>query len=167
MRCQNCNNTVTSKSKFCPHCGERIILRSSSKKKQSTARNIPLSYAVGFVGLGLLLGFIIFKSYSNSTSRTFPSVSNINSSSLIQSPAVSDVAKEFMCFCGSCTDRLDECSCEHKNGAREVKSFIAQKLSEGHEKPHIVEMVRSEYSVAINTNLPTISPGDIKLGTSQ
>jgi hypothetical protein len=50
-----------------------------------------------------------------------------------------------MCPCGSCNDALDECTCDDANGAVEVKSFIAQKLLEGHKKPHIVEMVQEHY----------------------
>lgn len=146
MKCQNCNHTVTKKSKFCPNCGEKIVFRSSQNPSQSGTK-IPFVYVIGLVLLGGIIGFGIFKLNSNSTSVNTQTrdVSNFQNLAAIQSAAVLDIAKEFMCPCGDCNDPLDVCNCDDKNGAIEVKSFIAQKLQEGHQKPHIMEMVQAKY----------------------
>lgn len=144
MKCQSCNQTITRRSKFCPNCGAPVIPRKSQKQTQPKAK-LPIYYAIGLVGLGILVGFAIFKYTSNSESNSFQAVSNFRNSQPIQSAEVLDIAREFICPCGSCSDSLDECTCDQKNGALEVKRFIAQKLREGHKKPHIVEMVQEKY----------------------
>ncbi|MFQ5824201.1 MAG: zinc-ribbon domain-containing protein [bacterium] len=152
MKCQNCHHTVTRKSKFCTNCGTPVAPRSSQKRTQPKTR-LPISYAFGLIGLGILVGIAIIKFIENSSNNSFQAASNIQKSQQIQSAAVLDIAKEFMCPCGSCSDPLDECTCDHKNGALEVKTFIAQKLQEGHKKPHIVEMVQEKYgSLQSRTN---------------
>ncbi len=144
MKCQNCSRTVTRKTKFCPNCGNRIVSKRSEKSTQSKA-SIPLSYALAFIGVGLVIGIIIANFDSDSGNGSTLAVSNGASSQVIQSSAVLDIAKDFMCPCGSCSDPLDACQCDHDNGALEVKNFIAQKLQEGHKKPHIVEMLSQSY----------------------
>ena len=64
---------------------------------------------------------------------------------VIQSTAVIEIAKEFNCPCGKCDHRLDSCSCDHPNGALEIKNFIAKQLGQGPKKPHIMEMVQDKY----------------------
>lgn len=145
MKCQNCQHTVTRKSKFCPKCGERILPRTSSQKA-GRGRNISVGYTLGLVGLGILIGFAVFKYSSESLDQTNRTTPNLQVGSSVQSPAVLDIAKDFICPCGSCSDPLDTCQCDHPNGALEVKGFISQKLQEGHKKPHIVEMLMEKYA---------------------
>jgi len=141
VKCQNCQQTVTRKTKFCPNCGATIVLRAAQKSPPQKARwSIP--YALGLVALGIVVGYVVFK---HSTHSGENSASDIQNNPATQSAAVLDIAREFMCPCGTCNDALDECTCDDKNGAVEVKSFIAQKLLEGHKKPHIVEMVQTQY----------------------
>jgi len=143
MKCSNCNRTVTKKTKFCPNCGKPIVHR-KTKPAEKDSRKTTIARSVVLVAVGVLLGIGILKLSED------PPVTGSESSTAfpasLQSPAVLEIAGEFDCFCGSCEDRLDVCTCEHDNGALEVKGFILQKLQEGHHKPHIIEMVKETYS---------------------
>ncbi|MFQ5864948.1 MAG: zinc-ribbon domain-containing protein [bacterium] len=153
MKCQNCHHTVTRKSKFCPNCGTPIVARKSQHQQQAKTQ-IHFGYSLALVGLGIVIGLAIFKYAFNSEDKSSPVTSAIQTDQLLQSAVVLDIAREFMCPCGSCSDPLDVCTCDHKNGALEVKSFIAQKLREGHKKPHIVEMVQEQYGALKNESAP-------------
>jgi cytochrome c-type biogenesis protein CcmH/NrfF len=106
---------------------------------------MPMSYVLGLIVLGIGLGYAIFKFSSNSGGTSAGTAANRPQALPIQSEAVLDIAAQFICPCGSCSDSLDECTCDAPRGAVEVKSFIAQKFQEGHKKPHIVEMVQERY----------------------
>ena len=153
MKCKKCRHTVTRNSQFCPNCGERIVHQQSDRtaKKQP---GIPIGAAVGLLAFGIFLGFAIFKLTStpnNKVSQTGPIVSNI---ALGQNAAVAEIAQDFMCPCGTCNDPLNECTCEHKHGAAEVKGFIAQQLQAGHKKPHIVAMLKEKYAGLRSVSAP-------------
>lgn len=60
-------------------------------------------------------------------------------------PEVYQVAAEFICPCGTCTDGLEVCDCEMPKGASEVRQFIFDHLNGGHRPPHVVEMVSARY----------------------
>ncbi len=144
MKCQNCRSTVTRKSKFCTSCGERIVPRTSAPAHKAKPV-MPVSYAFVLVAVGVVFGFVVFKFSAKPIVSAFPTSSEMPGVSSIQSAAVSDVARELMCPCGSCSDPLDPCQCDHPDGAVTVKAFIAQKLAEGHKKPHIIDMVHEKY----------------------
>lgn len=145
MKCQNCNRTVTRKTRFCPNCGKPIVHRKSQKQPRRTGR-IPLVYVIGLLLLGGMLGFALFKLTANTDHHSSDAAeANFQAASAGQDPAVLDIAREFMCPCGACNDPLDVCTCDDKHGAVEVKSFIAQQLQLGHKKPHIVAMVQEEF----------------------
>ncbi len=144
MKCQNCNRTVTRKAKFCPTCGEKIIHRTSAKQANNS-QGTPFVYGIGFLALGILIGFVVFKFSSNTGNQSTSMATNFQNPPVIQTAEVLGIAKEFMCFCGNCSDPLHTCQCDHPEGAVEVKNFIAQKLQEGHQKSHIVELVQSQY----------------------
>ncbi len=145
MKCQNCNHTVTRKSKFCPNCGDTIIPR-TSQKQASVHKGIPIQFGIGLIGLGILVGFLIFKYASDSGDNSVQTNLIYQSSHAQYSAAVLDIARDFMCNCGNCgDDTVEDCNCEHKNGALEVKNFILQKVQEGHKKPHIVALVQEKY----------------------
>ncbi len=141
MKCQNCQQTVIRKSHYCPNCGAPVVPRSSQHQPTHKSKSLTVGYTVALVGVGMLAGFLIFK-FGTSESG---SENNANVPAALQSAAVLDVAREFMCPCGNCNDPLDTCTCDHPKGAFEVKGFIAQQLAAGHLKPHIVEMVQQKY----------------------
>lgn len=144
MKCQNCHRNVTRKSKFCSHCGNAIVPRTSGKSEQQSLK-MSISNAMMFVGLGIVISLLIVVLNKDSKEPPLQQGLNFSNAMTIQSPAVLDIAREFMCFCGTCTDRLFECDCEHPKGALEVKSFILQQIRGGHKKPHIVEMVANRF----------------------
>lgn len=144
MKCQNCNRTVTRKSKFCPHCGNSISLKKIADNEPQKPK-IAIGYAVVLVMAGVILGFVITQLGGNTEAPVQQSIMTAPTTIASTSSQVLEIAKEFMCPCGTCNDALDPCLCEHKNGALEVKTFIAQQLQSGHKKPHIVEMVQQKY----------------------
>jgi len=147
MKCPNCNHVTSRESKFCPNCGEKIVVQRKSAQADKSAFPAP-GYSIGLLALGILIGFAIFKLSSTPATQTVappaPQAAPFQGT-VTQSAAVIDIAKDFMCPCGKCNDALDVCSCDHPKGAYEVKGFIAQKLQEGHEKPHIVELLHQQY----------------------
>jgi cytochrome c-type biogenesis protein CcmH/NrfF len=60
-------------------------------------------------------------------------------------PEVYQVASEFICPCGTCTDGLEVCDCEMVKGASEVRQFIYDNLNAGHRPPHVTQMVEAKY----------------------
>lgn len=60
-------------------------------------------------------------------------------------PAVYQVASQFTCPCGTCTDGLEVCDCEMKNGAAEARAFIYAQLQAGHKPFHVIELVANRY----------------------
>ncbi len=73
-----------------------------------------------------------------------------NNISLDKIAAVSDkdaIYLQFNCPCGKCTiDELKDCNCSHPNGAKEVKRFIDEKISENrYTVNQIIELVNSKY----------------------
>jgi hypothetical protein len=60
-------------------------------------------------------------------------------------PAVYEVAANFICPCGSCTDGLEVCDCEMERGASEVRMFI-YRLLQVHQPAHAIEIVAEKYN---------------------
>ena len=154
MKCQSCGKTVAKKTKFCPSCGEPIVHRRSDAPQAHPRRSIPLSYALAFIAGGAIIGFLYFKFSSTPTPPQmvvgggFQGASGSVQAVAIPAalrPQVQEIASEFMCPCGGCDDLLSECVCEMKNGALEVKQFIAQQLQSGAPKPQIVAAVTQRY----------------------
>lgn len=154
MKCQKCRRTVTRKSKFCAHCGAPVTPRASSGHV-TQRKTIPISYALGLAGLGILVGFLVFRVSSDSQLPASPA--GFSNAAAVGTPEVLDIAREFMCPCGTCSDPLDSCDCDHKNGAHEVRGFILEQLQAGHKKPHIMEMVRDRYAASATGFMPPIN----------
>lgn len=141
MYCPNCGHKTTRRSKFCQDCGENLSNPLPKKSKQKEGRSVPLHYVFSILAAGILLGVVIIKMFDNGKETPTANTPDVPS---IQSAAVLDIAREFNCPCGQCNHSLDECDCEHDNGAMEIKTFIAQ-LLQIHRKPHIVELVQEKY----------------------
>lgn len=142
MKCQNCHRTIARKSKFCPHCGTAVVHPAPRRTEQRQTSKLPVHYWLGLLALGALLGIAALKIVQDQSKELESAGNNLVPA---QNSEVLEVAREFMCPCGNCSDALDTCSCDHKNGALEVKAFISQQLQNGHKKPHIVEMVQNRY----------------------
>ena len=141
MKCRKCNRTVTRKSKFCLNCGSPIIQRSSEKRKPK--QKLSAGYGIALFISGILVGFGLSKIGSGNQGGS--TISGFQETRVIQSAVVIEIAKEFNCPCGKCDHRLDSCTCDHPNGALEIKNFIANQLRQSHKKPHIMEMVQDKY----------------------
>jgi len=115
---------------------------------------MPFGYVLGLLGVGIVIGFAVFKYSSTYERNTSPAVANLTANPPVQTAAVLDVAKQFLCPCGNCNDQLDVCDCEHKNGALEVKAFIAEQFRLGHKKPHITEMVMQRFAPKKSASAP-------------
>ncbi len=61
-----------------------------------------------------------------------------------QYPAVYQVASEFICPCGTCTDGLEVCDCAMAKGSTEVRTKIHD-LLQLHHAPHVIQLVEAEY----------------------
>lgn len=59
-------------------------------------------------------------------------------------PGVYQVASQFICPCGSCTDGLEVCDCDMTNGSFQVRAEIFN-LLQTHEPPHAIELIASRY----------------------
>ena len=146
MYCPSCHQKNTRKSKFCSNCGADLT-RPAPQKTQKQNKNarggIPVQYVFALVAGALLLGVLLANLVESDSTPAVqaPVAGNLN----INSAAVLEIARGFNCPCGQCEHSLDECECEHPNGAVEIKTFIVQKLLENHHKPHIVSMVQETY----------------------
>lgn len=58
-----------------------------------------------------------------------------------------EIISHFACSCGQCEqDELIDCDCDHPRGAKEVKRFIDEKISEGDlTVAQIIELVENKY----------------------
>lgn len=58
-----------------------------------------------------------------------------------------EIISHFACPCGQCTqDELIDCDCDHPRGAKEVKRFIDEKISEGNlTVAGVIELVENTY----------------------
>ena len=66
-----------------------------------------------------------------------------------QYPAVYQVAAEFICPCGTCTDGLEVCDCGMVKGSTEVRTKIHE-LLQVHHAPHVIELIEAEYGYRKN-----------------
>ena len=142
MKCLNCHHTIARKSKFCPHCGTAVVHHTSPRHEQAQKPKLPTYYWIALLALGALLGIMAVMIVQNQNTVIEPASNLLEP---VQDSKVLEVAREFMCPCGSCSDELETCGCDHKNGALEVKAFISEQLQNGHLKPHIIEMVQTQF----------------------
>ncbi|KAA3619392.1 MAG: hypothetical protein DWQ05_01345 [Calditrichaeota bacterium] len=140
MYCQKCGQKTTRKTKFCTSCGAGLVQPNQNVKSKKTRINKPFATHLSVLIFGSVLAIATVYLVTNKVEPE----KNTNTLS-IRSRAVLEIAKKFDCLCGNCDHPLEECECTHKNGAVDVKSFIAQKLAEGHLDKHVTEMVQNQY----------------------
>ncbi|MCA9735057.1 MAG: hypothetical protein H6696_14665 [Deferribacteres bacterium] len=139
MFCPKCGQKSTRKSKYCTGCGAGLSRNTRKVRTKAARHNKSFSwFPLILVCLALIVIVVVYPGKNNKRSQPGKDHS-------IRSFAVLEIAEGFDCFCGECDHQLKECECGHKNGAKEVKNFIAQKLKEGHHKPHVVDMVKEKY----------------------
>lgn len=143
MKCQTCQHNIARRSKFCPNCGSRVEQR-VQQQPSAGKPPFPFHWALIILAAGMILGIGILK-LTETNQPAAATAGPVVAALPINSPQVLDIAKELNCPCGTCSDALATCDCDHENGAIAVKSFIAQKISEGHKKPHILQLVQAQF----------------------
>lgn len=147
MKCSSCGHRVTRHAKFCAACGALIIPRSK------TAAPAPAGSRSWFFGAlllaaGIATGAVLMYSaiHTSSASHSHNGFdSSLRGTALAaQYPQVYEVAAHFICPCGSCTDGLELCDCDMKNGSFQVRHEIYQ-LLQAHEVPHVVALIAERY----------------------
>ncbi len=161
MKCQACGHTVQRRAQFCQHCGKPALLRTRSHENEAVRPRWPLLAAL--VAGGVLLGAAAVQWLGPEESPA--QFQNHFDGSLrgealaAQYPAIYQVASEFICPCGTCTDGLEVCDCEMAKGSSEVRTKIYE-LLQAHEVPHAIALIEQEYGYrkdrpASSMSLPT------------
>ena len=166
VNCSKCGYTIEPEAQFCSQCGTKVAVKSApapkaakpiykSKYSHGKAKKNSKSSKAGinsFVGYAILAIFVIgvtwFIAWSFSSSsrpdRVNSTVSQYQNTST-WSDEVQAIAANFQCPCGTCTDRLDVCTCDEPRGSVEVKTYIKSLLDQGLTKFETVEKVEEEY----------------------
>jgi|Deesub1362B_J571_1020462.scaffolds.fasta_scaffold00300_34 cytochrome c-type biogenesis protein CcmH/NrfF len=93
--------------------------------------------------MALIIGYFLGKGY-RITAPTKNS-SKIKTPELILTSKAIDIIKELNCVCGSCTEKLMNCTCKIYRGADEMKQFIQLRVNEGLSKSQILEKIVEKY----------------------
>jgi len=141
MFCPDCGTKSIRRNKFCSECGAAL-----QHVKRAPGKPVKPRVEWPKVVMGVAAFSIVVMLFYNSTKdKITPSAATQVQAPIPTQLTVEAITARFDCFCGQCEHTLTECTCEHENGAKEVKAFIAQKILEDHHEPHIVEMVRDKY----------------------
>jgi hypothetical protein len=125
--------------------------RARSQQNENARPRWPLMVAL--IAGGVLLGAVAVHLLSRRESPA-PAHSHFDgrlrgAALAAQYPAVYQVAAEFICPCGTCTDGLEVCDCEMVKGATEVRTKIYE-LLQVHEAPHAIALIEQEYGYRKN-----------------
>jgi hypothetical protein len=111
---------------------------------------------VALVTVGVLLGAVMvyFIVGKNTPAEVSAFDGRLRGAELAQKfPAVYEVASQFICPCGTCTDGLEVCDCGMPRGSTEVRTKIYELLRQ-HHVPHVVEIIAAEYGYRKNAATP-------------
>jgi hypothetical protein len=166
VNCSQCGNTIEPGAQFCSQCGTKVTGKITSAPKAAKpiyknkythgkSKKSGKSSKAGvnsFVGYAILAIFVIgvtwFIAWSFSSSsrpgRVNSPVSQYRNTS-VWSDEVQAIAANFNCPCGTCSDRLDVCTCAEPSGSVEVKTYIKSLLDQGLTKFEAVENVEEKY----------------------
>lgn len=157
MKCVNCGRHASRQAKYCESCGHPLTLRRSAPTETPSQPQWVLLSAI-LIG-GILLGAVVMY-FSQDKSQTVAVTTSAFDPKLrgaqLQAafPEVYQVAAEFTCPCGSCTDGVEVCDCEMVKGASELRQFIFDNLNAGHHPPHVIEMVEARYGYRKSSRPP-------------
>ena len=146
MKCQACGHVVQRRAQFCPHCGQPVVPRTRGQSREFARPRWPLLLAM--VAGGVLLGAVAVQLLNQRESPADDHVhfdGTLHGATLAsQYPQVYQVAAEFICPCGTCTDGLEVCDCGMTRGSTEVRTKIYE-LLRVHHVPHVIELIEAEY----------------------
>ena len=147
MKCQACGHVVQRRAQFCHHCGKPIIMRTRAPENKAASPRWPL--VIGLVAGGVLLGAVAVQWLTPKETATQVTHNHFDGTLRGEAlaaryPNVYQVASEFICPCGTCTDGLEVCDCVMPKGSSEVRTKIHD-LLQVHEVPHAIALVEEEY----------------------
>ena len=153
-RCRNCGHFNELDALFCVECGgETIRAPKENPKRQPTGSSYKtIALAIGFI---LLLGFSIklatsFLRGGRPSNLTSATIQTSTSAAKVDEAQVMAVAKNFKCACGGCGELpLETCTCDMPKGAVEEKTFIREKLAEGHTVEQVIELLDKKYGLRV------------------
>ncbi len=148
MKCAHCGRHASPRSKFCEHCGQPLTPKRTTPSQPTSRTNWPLLIAVllgGVLASAVVMYVTRGKTQTNVAVGSGFDPKRRGPELATAFPEVYQVASEFTCPCGTCTDGLEVCDCEMLKGASEVRQFIYDNLSAGHHPPHVIEMVEAKY----------------------
>jgi len=170
--CNHCGKELKPDSKYCIYCGSKVkkISNINSGKSQpninnknyykkkgiSGRNNIPEKSNIWKTTAIVLMAIIFLGSgvlgvrYLSSTSRPSvpgppPNVNMVSAPDNFWTAEVMEIAAKFNCPCGSCNDRLDNCTCSQSGGAVEAKTYIKTLLQEGLSTDDVMNKVEQRY----------------------
>jgi hypothetical protein len=125
------------------------------RKRQETAHRRSVVFVAWWVlGVVLMIGVSLAIVYTFSPDMIGPTFDQESHDRLTArgSPATmadrDDIVAQFTCPCGRCRvrDELRDCQCTHPGGAKEIKTFISERIREGVMTPmQIVDMVSERF----------------------
>ena len=150
MKCAQCHRTVHKRDRFCPNCGAPIRFRQHAAPRPAPRSTLNWPALLAAIAFGVLIG--AFAMYSNSKKQV-PAASASGFNPMLRGPQLASmfpqvyqVASQFNCPCGSCSDGLEVCDCNMTNGAAQVRQFIYDQLTVGGHLPsHVIEMVEQRW----------------------
>lgn len=158
MKCQSCGHTVLRRAQYCAHCGAPIVPRVNEQKHAPAKPTWPLYAALLIAGIALgavVVYFVLNKEEPPAEHTHFDGT--LRGAALAQQyPAVYEVASQFICPCGTCTDGLEVCDCGMPKGSTEVRTLIYELLQQ-HHVPHVVDLIDKQYGYRKNGATPTLS----------
>lgn len=159
MKCQSCGHTVLRRAQFCASCGTPIVPRVNEQRHAAEKSSWPLYAAL--LAAGVLLGAFVVYFVLN---KKEPQVEHTHFDGTLrgaalaqQYPAVYEVAAQFICPCGTCTDGLEVCDCGMPKGSTEVRTLIFELLQQ-HHVPHVIDLIEKQYGYRKDKPLPTFNP---------
>jgi len=169
VKCENCGRRISHRSRFCEFCGHPLTPKKTAPRAEKNSDTNWFLLTAVLIG-GVLLGAVVmYVSKDDEAPIAAGHVGvfdpKLRGAELAAAfPDVYQVASEFICPCGSCTDGLEVCDCEMVKGASEVRQFIYDNLSAGHHPPHVIQMVETKYGYRKN-NRPPVTFEDLPPST--
>jgi hypothetical protein len=166
ISCSKCGSIIEPGARFCSQCGTKVTGNSAAAVKPAKpvyrgrysggkANKSRKSSGAGinsFVGYAILAIFVIGITWFIAWSFSSSSRPRRVNQPVAQSPAagawsdeVQAISANFICPCGTCSDRLDVCDCDEPGGAVEVKAYIKSLLEQGLTKFEVVAQVEERY----------------------
>lgn len=111
---------------------------STSKRTIESQNQITKWFGAGFlIMIGIIIGSIINRPGNPGV------IDNNNSVTPIYTSAVLDIAREFLCTCGSCDEPdLVACSCET---AKQEKRTIGELLGKGYDRAKVIQSIEAMF----------------------